>query len=75
MAKPTTASKGSFIATVHPHFGLDTHSQRGCHSLRRHASGGLRGGLPPRTPGPDSTRQTPIQAVAIPFEKPLTVSV
>ena len=75
MAKPTVVSKDSFIGTVPPNLGLDTHPQRGCPPFRCHAFRGLRGGLPPRTPGPDSTRQTAIQAVAIPFKKPLTVSV
>jgi len=74
MAKPTVVSKDGSFAAVPPNFGFDTHRQRGCPPFRR-AFRGLRGSLPPRTPGPDSTRQTPIQAVAIPFKKPLTVSV
>jgi hypothetical protein len=41
VTKPTTFSKDQSFGSVHPHFGLDTRSQRGCHSFRR-APRGLR---------------------------------
>ena len=64
MAKPTVVSKDSFIGTVHPHFGFDTYPQRGCSSFQCGAFGGLRGGLPSRTPGTDSSRQPAVDFVA-----------
>lgn len=58
MAKPTVVTKDRSFATVPPNLRFDTHAQRGCPPFRCHTFGSLGGGLPPRTPGPDSSRQT-----------------
>jgi hypothetical protein len=67
VAKPTTVSKDRFLAAEHQHFRLDSHAQRGCAPFRR-ASRGLREALPPRISGPDFSRQTSAEPVAIPFQ-------
>jgi hypothetical protein len=56
MAKPTAVAKDSFIGTVPPNLGLDTHPQRGCPFPRCLAARGPRTDLSPRTVGPDSSR-------------------
>jgi len=63
------AYKDNFIGTMPPNLRFDTYPQYGCPSFRYRAFGRLRGGLPPRTAGPDSSRQTAIQAVAIPCQR------
>ena len=70
MAKPTVVSKDSFIGTMPPHLRFDTHHQRRCPSFRHPAFRGLRGGLPPRTAGPNSSRQTAVEFAAIPRQFP-----
>lgn len=68
IAKPTAVSKDRSFAAVHPNFGFDTHRQCGCPSSHSRAGRSLRGAFPSRIFGPDFSRQSLTQPVAIPFQ-------